>query len=169
MAPGYLFLGIGTTYKDEAKKLNLYISPLTQKATFVLDQDLANQGAFGVQAASYDDDGNLLTLGKRVYMELGFLMTNKYEKELGENVLMKSDIALYMDYLKSFGNMDVDWSLDFHFKVNEHISSSIGTHIIYDDDIKFDQIKNDDGIIVDPGVAKIQFKQILGVGIVYVF
>lgn len=169
MAPGYLFLGIGTSYINEGKKVNIYLSPLTQKATFVMDQNLANQGAFGVESATYDNDGNLITPGKQVYMELGSLMTGKYEREMGENVMMKTDLALYMDYLNSFGNMDVDWSLDFHFKVNEYISSSIGTHIIYDDDIKFDQVKNDDGIITDPGTSKIQFKQLLGIGIVYAF
>lgn len=47
MAPGYLFLGAGTSYISKDKKFNLYISPLTQKSTFVLDQALANGGAFG--------------------------------------------------------------------------------------------------------------------------
>jgi len=169
MAPGYLFLGIGTSYKDEDKKITIYLSPITQKATFVMDQNLANQGAFGVQAATYDAEGQLITEGKRIYMELGSLMTGNYETSVGENVLMKTDLALYMDYLNSFGNVDVDWSLDFHFKVNDFISSSIGTHILYDDDIKFDQIKTEDGIITDPGSPKIQFKQVLGIGIVYAF
>ena len=38
MAPGYFFLGAGTSYISEDQKFNLYISPLTQKSTFVLDQ-----------------------------------------------------------------------------------------------------------------------------------
>ncbi|MBT8302517.1 MAG: DUF3078 domain-containing protein, partial [Maribacter sp.] len=45
MAPGYFFLGAGTSYISKNQKFNLYISPLTQKATFVLDQTLANNGA----------------------------------------------------------------------------------------------------------------------------
>ena len=157
MAPGYLFLGVGTSYIDEAKKINLYISPLTQKATFVLDQSLADQGAFGVEK------------GKNTLMELGFLVTHSWEKMIMENTKMTSRLNLYTDYLNSFGNIDIDWELNFNLKVNQYISAQIGTHIIYDDDIKFDQQKAADGSILDPGVPKTQFKQLLGVGVVYEF
>ena len=106
MAPGYLFLGVGTSYIDAAKKINLYISPLTQKATFVLDQRLANQGAFGVQKALLDAAGTVLTPGKNTLMELGFLVTHSWEKEVYENVRMTSRLNLYTDYLNSFGNIE---------------------------------------------------------------
>ena len=53
--------------------------------------------------------------------------------------------------------------------VNEYIKTSIGTHIIYDDDILFDVVQDDDGNIIDPGQPKIQFKQLLTVGAVYIF
>lgn len=157
MAPGYLFLGVGTSYIDEAKKINLYISPLTQKATFVLDKNLSDQGAFGVEK------------GKNTLMELGFLVTHSWEKVIMENTKMVSRLNLYTDYLNSFGNIDIDWELNFNLKVNQYISAQIGTHIIYDDDIKFDQQKAADGSILDPGVPKTQFKQLLGVGVVYEF
>lgn len=169
MAPGYLFLGVGTSYIDPQKKTNLYISPLTQKATFVLDQDLANQGAFGVKKAEYDENGTLIKEGERVFMELGFLVTHEYEKQVAENVLMKSNLSMYTDYIASFGNVDVDWSLDFKLKVNEHITSSIGTHLLYDDDIKFAEEVVLNGETTTKMVTKIQFKQLLGVGIVYAF
>ncbi|MDA9323268.1 hypothetical protein N9Q55_04345, partial [Flavobacteriaceae bacterium] len=169
MAPGYLFLGVGTSYIDAAKKINLYISPLTQKATFVLDQRLANQGAFGVQKAVLDANGNVLNAGKNTLMELGFLVTHSWEKEVYENVNMISRLNLYTDYLNSFGNIDIDWELNFNLKVNQYISAQIGTHLIYDDDIKFDVEKAADGSILSPGVTKTQFKQLLGVGVVYEF
>ena len=63
MSPGYLFLGAGTSYITEEGKFNLYISPLTHKSTYVLDQILANKGAFGVKKALLDADGNVLTEG----------------------------------------------------------------------------------------------------------
>lgn len=169
MAPGYLFLGVGTSYIDAEKKINLYISPLTQKATFVLDQRLANQGAFGVEKAILDANGNVLTAGKNTLMELGFLVTHSWEKEVYENVNMISRLNLYTDYLNSFGNIDIDWELNFNLKVNQYISAQIGTHLIYDDDIKFDVEKAADGSILSPGVTKTQFKQLLGVGVVYEF
>ena len=169
MAPGYLFLGVGTSYIDDAKKLNIYLSPLTQKATFVLDQDLADRGAFGVHKATYDALGNKITDGEKVFMELGILVTNTYERTVAENVLVKSNLSLYTDYLASFGNIDVDWFLDIHLKVNKFISSNIGMHFIYDDDILFDRVVNDLGFVEQNGRPKLQFKQLLGFGVVYAF
>lgn len=169
MAPGYLFLGVGTSYIDDAKKLNIYLSPLTQKATFVLDQDLADRGAFGVRKATYDALGNKITDGEKVFMELGILVTNTYERTVAENVLVKSNLSLYTDYLASFGNIDVDWFLDIHLKVNKFISSNIGMHFIYDDDILFDRVVNDLGFVEQNGRPKLQFKQLLGFGVVYAF
>ena len=169
MAPGYLFLGAGTSFIPEGKKFNLYISPLTQKATFVLNQNLANQGAFGVQKAILDTDGTVLQEGETVFMELGFLITNTWEKEVSKNVALNHRLSLYTDYLRSFGNIDVDWELLLNLTVNKYITTTIGTHIIFDDDIKFDEVKATDGTIVDPGESRIQFKQILGVGLVYNF
>ena len=82
---------------------------------------------------------------------------------------MNHRINLYTDYIRSFGNIDVDWELNFKLKVNEFINANIGTHIIYDDDIKFDQVVNEGGDVIDPGIPRIQFKQVLGIGIGYNF
>ncbi len=169
MAPGYVFIGAGTSYIPEGKKFDLYISPLTLKATFVLDQNLANIGAFGVEKAVLNPDGTILKEGENQFIELGFLITNNWETQVAKNVEMRHRISLYTDYLSSFGNVDVDWELNFNFIVNEFISASLGTHVIYDDDILFDEQKDANGLITDPGKPRIQFKQILGVGVAYSF
>lgn len=169
MAPGYLFLGAGTSFIPEGKDFNLYISPITQKITYVHDQDLANQGAFGVKEAVYDIEGNIITPGNNVFMEFGFLITNTWQKQIFDNVYLDHRISLYTDYLQRFGNVDVDWELNVKLVVNKYIQTTIGTQLIYDDDIKFDEIRADDGTILDSGGPRIQFKQILGVGIAYSF
>ncbi|RIV73300.1 DUF3078 domain-containing protein [Flagellimonas aequoris] len=157
MSPGYLYVGMGTSYIPANDKFNLYISPATMKSTFVMDEALSNQGAFGVDK------------GKNVFLELGFLITNTWEKEVMKNVLMNHRINLYTDYVRSFGNIDVDWEVNFNLKVNDHINASIGTHLIFDDDIKFDEVVDDEGNVIDPGISRIQFKQLLGLGIIYNF
>jgi hypothetical protein len=130
---------------------------------------LANQGAFGVQKAVLDENGQVLSAGKNTFMELGFLVTHSWEKEVYENVNMQSRLSLYSDYLNSFGNIDIDWELNFNLKVNQFISANIGTHLIYDDDIKFDQQRAANGTIISEGIPKTQFKQLLGLGVVYEF
>ena len=169
MAPGYFFFGAGTSYIPEGKKINLYISPVTLKSTFVLDQDLANNGAFGVQKAILNTDGNILQEGETKFIELGFLINHTWETTVAKNVEMKQRLSLYSDYLSSFGNVDIDWELNFNLIVNKYINANIGTHLIYDDDILFDEVKNANGIVTDRGVQRIQFKQLLGVGVAYDF
>ncbi|MFS4416113.1 DUF3078 domain-containing protein [Maribacter sp. 2307ULW6-5] len=169
MSPGYLFLGAGTSYISKDRKFNLYISPLTQKSTFVLDQELANRGAFGVEKAILDADGNVITPGQNHLLELGFLITHNWEGNISKNIDFQSRLNLYTDYLNSFGNVDVDWEVIFKFRVNKYILTTLGTHFIYDDDILFDQVVGPNGNIVEAGVPKLQFKQILGLGVSYDF
>ncbi len=169
MAPGYVFLGAGTSYIPAGGSFNLYFSPLTQKATFVLDQNLADQGAFGVDKAVLDADGNVLVPGKHVFLELGFLISNSWETEVYKNMALKHRLSLYTDYLRNFGNIDVDWELNIDLRVNEFIVTTIGTHILYDNDILFDPIKNSEGVVINDGQPRIQFKQLLGVGVSYNF
>ncbi|OQD44070.1 hypothetical protein BUL40_00505 [Croceivirga radicis] len=157
MAPGYLLLGAGTTFNPEGKKFELYLSPITQKATFVLDDALSQQGAFGVNP------------GDNVFMQFGFLLTNNWEEEIFTNIFINHRLSLYTDYINSFGNIDVDWEINFLFKVNKFIQANISGHLIYDDDIKFDEVLAEDGSVVDPGIPKIQFKQSLGLGLIYTF
>ncbi|MFD0796070.1 DUF3078 domain-containing protein [Maribacter chungangensis] len=169
MAPGYFFLGAGTSYISENQKFNLYLSPITQKSTFVLDQRLADRGAFGVKKAVRDADGNIIRDGENHFIELGFLITNNFDWDVAKNVNIRSRLNLYTDYLASFGNIDVDWELNVRFRVNKYILTTIGTHLIYDDDILFDEVKGDNGNVIDPGEPRLQFKQVLGIGIAYDF
>jgi len=169
MAPGYLFFGGGASYISQDQKFNLYLSPLTQKSTFVLDQRLADRGAFGVEKAILDANGNVITPGENHLLELGFLITHNWNLNLAKNIDLKSRLNLYTDYLSSFGNIDVDWELNIKMRVNKYILTTIGTHLIYDDDILFDEVKNADGIVTDPGEPRLQFKQVLGVGVAYDF
>ena len=169
MAPGYLFIGTGTSCVVEDKKLNFYISPLTHKITFVLNQDLANKGAFGVQKALVDRKGNILREGDNTLIELGFLVINKWETKLDKNIYLDHRLGLYTDYLQSFGNVDIDWELKLSLMINKYVKTSIGTHIIFDDDVKFHKTKAIGGIADQSGKTKVQFKQLLGVGLIYSF
>lgn len=165
-APAYIFLGVGAEYANKAKKINVYISPLTFKTTLVLDQRLANQGAFGVTKAVYDIDGNLITEGEKTRTEMGLLLTGAYKKEVYKNIFLENKLSLYSDYINNFGNIDVDWQFQLELIVNEYVKGTIGTHLIYDDDIKAKEEVNGEQITVGP---KLQLKQMLGIGLVYNF
>lgn len=167
MAPGYLFLGAGVEYGRQIEQFSLYASPITLKTTFVLDESLADLGAFGVNPAIYDLEGNLIRKGDKVRTEFGILITNAYSTTLMKNIQINSLLSLYTDYINSFGNIDIDWEVVFDFRVNKYINGSLGSHIRYDDDIKTevirDEVTNVERVVAGP---KIQWKQILGIGVV---
>jgi hypothetical protein len=165
-APAYTFLGIGAEYMRKEKKFMIYLSPLTIKNTLVLDTNLANQGAFGVAPAIYDSNGNLLSSGKQTRTELGMLVANSFKKELMKNFTMENRLSLYSDYINKFGNIDVDWNIQFELTANDYLKANFGLNLIYDDDIKAKEIVNGQQITVGP---KIQLKQMMGIGIVYEF
>jgi len=170
-APAYIFLGVGSEYSRKDLNLNLYLSPLTQKTTLVFDQRLADQGAFGVDKAiyEYDIDGNIVGVireGKKFRNEVGILITNQWKKEVYKNMILEHRVSFYTDYLNKFGNIDVDWQLQLEMVVNQYVKANIGTHLMYDDDIKAKEERDGQQVIVGP---KIQLKQLLGVGVVYEF
>ena len=167
MAPGYLFLGAGLEYGRHIDKFSIYASPFTLKTTFVFDKELSNAGAFGVDPAIYDMEGNIVRQGKRVRRELGVLLTGQYENTIMENVKMNSLLRLYTDYVNSFGNVDVEWELTLDLKVNKYVNAILGSHIRYDNDIKSEvevnDLTNETTLVEGP---KIQWKQLLGIGVV---
>ena len=165
-APAYTFLGVGSEYSRKDLNLTLYLSPLTQKTTLVFDQRLANQGAFGVEKAVYDEFGNLIREGKNIRNETGILITNQWKTEVYKNINFEHRVSLYTDYINNFGNIDVDWQLQLDMTVNQYVKANIGTHLVYDDDIKSKEEEN--GVQVTKG-PKVQLKQLLGVGLTYSF
>ncbi len=165
-APAYAFLGIGAEYSRKDLNLNFYLSPLTQKTTMVFDQRLANQGAFGVEKAVYDEFGTLIREGKNIRNETGILVTNQWKREIFENINFENRIALYTDYINNFGNIDIDWQIQLDLTVNQYVKANIGTHLVYDDDIKSKQEEGGVQVVKGP---KIQLKQLLGLGVVYQF
>lgn len=165
-APAYIFLGVGAENASKSKHRIFYISPFTFKTTFVLDQTLANQGAFGVTKAVVDSNGLIIANGKPTRTELGFLFSSFYKTEIAKNVIWINKLVLYSDYINKFGNIDIDYDFRLDLTVNQHVKVNIGAQIIYDDDIKAKKQIEGKQVTLGP---KLQIRQMLGVGLVYTF
>ncbi len=160
-APGYVVGSLGFDY-NPSSKLSIFIGPVTSKNTFVLNQDLANQGAFGVEAGVFDDLlGVYTTSGKRHRSETGGYMRIVFnEPRIMKNIGIQSKLELFSNYLVKPENIDVDFENTITIKVNEYISTNLILHFLYDDDI---QIALDpEGLRTGP---RLQFKEVLGVGL----
>jgi len=150
MSPGYLVAGVGVTYVP-AKWFYIYMSPFSGRFTFVLDQALSDSGAFGV------------TRGENIRGEFGPYIRADMNKELSKNINLSSTLELFTDYLKNFGNIDVNWSLMLTMNVNKWLAASIATQLIYDHDILIKTTPTSEAI------PHTQFKEILGIGLTYKF
>lgn len=167
LAPAYTFFGVGAEYSVPEDKINVYLSPLTMKNTWVLSQRLANQGAFGVQKAVRDSvTGDVIKKGRQSRTEVGMLVTANVKKEVYDNITVENRLSLYTDYINNFGNVDVDWLITVDFLVNEYVKANIGLHMVYDDDVKLKKEIDGEQITLGP---KLQLKQSLGIGFQYKF
>jgi len=127
---------------------------------------LSNEGAFGVDKAIYDVNGNILQNGKRHRTELGALVTSQYKTKIMSNIYLDTRVALYSDYLKDFGNVDVNWQMTIDMTINKYVKANLGTNLIYDNDIK--NKREVDGVQITEG-ARVQWKQLIGVGLEFTF
>lgn len=168
MAPAHFTLGIGLEFVPDAKRFNIFISPITHRMLFVLDKTLADQGAFGVDKAEYDANGNMIKPGKKTKSQLGFYVSGNWRKEIAKNMQLENRFNFYGDYLKNVGNIDIDWESTLNLKVNTYVQARIGIHLKYDDDIKFYSYKGANGAIHQYG-ARPQLKQMLAAGLSYTF
>ena len=165
-APAYIFLGVGAENASKSKHRIFYISPFTFKTTFVLDQTLANQGAFGVTEAIVDANGLIISNGKQIRTELGFLFSSNYTTEIAKNIIWVNKLVLFSDYINKFGNIDIDYDFKLDMTVNQYVKVNIGARIIYDDDVKAKEQREGKQVTLGP---KLQIRQMLGVGLVYTF
>jgi hypothetical protein len=162
-SPAYLTIALGLDYKPNAH-FSAFVAPVTGKFTFVTNDSLSNEGAFGV------------TPGSTTKSEFGGYVRAIYSKddfksEFLKNVSFTTKLDLFSNYLDKPQNIDVNWEVLLALKVNKFLTVNINTLLVYDDNIKVPWDVNKDKVVdAGEGVAsKIQFKEILGVGLSFKF
>lgn len=159
-APIYVTSSIGMDYKKE-DKLSLFATLLSSKMTFVLDQNIADMGGFGVDPAKYGDNGIRTKKGDNFKVEFGGYIKFHFRDEIFTNVQLISKVDLFSNYLENPQNIDIDCEFLLNMKINKFLSANISTYMIYDDDIA---IADEDKPEKKAG-PQLQFKEIIGLGI----
>ena len=149
LAPGYLTGAVGMEYKA-SEVFYAVLSPVAGKLTMVLDDTLSARGSFGVDP------------GAKTRIELGGSVTIGVKKEVMKNVIFTSTLALFSNYMENPQNVDLDWKVLINMKINDYLSANLNTHLIYDDDIAYIDEDGEHG-------PRVQFKEVLGVGLTYKF
>jgi len=153
LAPAYLSFGPGIAFK-ESDNFRFNLSPASPRFIFVTNQELADQGAFGVDP------------GKKSRFEFGASFDAYYRKEIVENIGIENILRLYSNYLEDPKNVDVDYTLNLFMKVNRFVSVNAGVQMIYDDNTNVPKEREDGTSYEGKGL---QVRQIFGAGVTYKF
>ena len=139
MAPGYLSVGAGFTYRPN-DNFTLTLRPANARWTFVLDKELQKAGTYGLKN---DGDSSLF--------QFGFLATAQYKLKIMDNITLMNNASVFSNYLEHPERLVLSYGGVLNMKINKYVSSVITLDLIYD----HNQIK------------KTQLKQTLGVGFAY--
>lgn len=149
LTPSYLNLSVGIDYKPNSH-IAVYYSPVAGKLTMVTDTLLSE--AYGIDA------------GKKVRPQLGSIFKVNVDYTFFEDkVTLKSVLDLFTAYDNTFGKVDVNWDVLIGYNLTKLLTLTFQSTLKYDDDIKtVDSEGNIRG-------AKVQFKEMVGLGISYKF
>lgn len=139
MAPGYLNVGAGFTYRPN-DNFTMTLRPANARVTFVLDKDLQYARSYGLKN---DGDSSLF--------QFGFLGTAIYKIKIMENINLTNTGSVFSNYLDHPERLVLSYSGILNMKINKFISTNITLDLLYD----HNQIR------------RTQLKQTLGVGFAY--
>ncbi|MBY0542172.1 MAG: DUF3078 domain-containing protein [Sphingobacteriaceae bacterium] len=141
MAPGYLTESVGFEYKPN-KFFSTRIGTGTARQTFVLDTALyrTNPNNYGV------------VNGKNFRNELAFQIVTSFEKEVFQNIMLKTRYNMFIPY-DNFGHIDHRFDINVVAKVNRFMNVSITGVGLYDRDTD----------------SKLQGSQTLAMGLTFIF
>jgi hypothetical protein len=142
LSPGYILGAVGMDYKP-IPELSVFISPVTLKATMFMNSDHAD---------AYQD-------GDAVKSNIGGYLRAVYKKEIFTNIGYETKLEMFSNYQKDEEtdqkplNIDVLWGNLITMKVNQYVNANFTFDLAHDDNQSKDT----------------QFKEVLGIGISYVF
>ena len=139
MAPGYLNLGAGFTYRPN-ENFTMTLRPANARWTFVGDPALQFSGNYGLKN---NGDSSLF--------QFGFLGTAQYKVQLMDNITLLNNASVFSNYLDHPERLVLGYNGILNMKINKYISSVITLDLLYDHN----------------QIQKTQLKQTLGVGLAY--
>ena len=91
--------------------------------------------------------------GETSRYEVGFYGAMYYKAKLMDNVSIENILNVYSNYLEDAQNIDVNYQVNFVMQINKYLSTNLNFHLIVDDNVS----------------SQVQFKQLFGLGVNYIF
>ena len=172
-APAYITLSAGYTYKTKNERFQVFLSPLAGKVTFVMNQDLADQGAFGVNKGYYNNEG-IWVPGENIMAALGVNAIINYKQPIGKNITYVTVFNTFYNYTEKREDnrvrIDLNWENTVNFIISKHLTTTLFLHLKYDHNTTFPVYETIEGVetIVD-NKPKLQIKESVGIAFVHNF
>jgi len=159
--PATLTVGLGLDYKPN-KKTSINFSPLSYKGTYVTDTTNIDQTKYGIPK------------NKKSLNEPGASFMISHEFKPAKNVTITNRLQLFTNYIHNPMNIDVDWEMIGVFNLNWFTDIRFNAHLIFDDDTKTVELDDDKKPVLRPDgtpkkTARVQFKEMLGLSLVFKF
>lgn len=161
MTPAYVITSIGMDYKK--KDWSVFISPITGKTTFKLDERFLDGNYFAVKE------------GLTCFAALGGFARFMIQKDIRPTINLYSKLELFSDYFNSPEKVDVNMEMRWMFKLTNWLSFSVFAAVVYDYDVRFTRFAPDG---VTPLLAAdgsklttdhLQFKENFGLSLTHKF
>lgn len=172
-APAYLTVSAGYSYKTKDEHLQVFMSPLAGKVTFVMNQELADKGAFGVKKGYYNQD-SIWIPGENIAPAIGINIIINYKQPISKSINYTTMLNTFYNYLERRDDdrlrLDVNWENTIHFTITKFLSTILFVHLKYDHNTTFPKYEEIEGVqtVVD-NVPKLQFKESIGIAFLHKF
>ncbi len=164
LSPSYTDVALGVEYRpNDIFTVGVY--PVAGRLTTCLEEDLRPN--YGMPTITHED-GSITY--RPLSAALGLRINGGINYTLVKNLKIISTVTLFTPYTskqQKFGNFDVDWDVAVTYNFLKVFSVSLMTSLKY-----YDQVKIDGpawGKFKEGPRARVQFKEVIGLGIGYSF
>lgn len=159
LSPSYSDLSVGIDWKPN-DIFTIYLSPIAGRITTVINNDDTLHTLHAKYGVPED-------MTYKAELGASFKAGVNYSPIKGLKII--STLTLFTPYISAkgkFGNIDVDWDLAISYQFWKVLNVSLGTSLKYYDGVNIEWIDKND---VVHNSARIQFREIIGLGIGYSF
>lgn len=170
-SPSYTDLSVGIDWKPN-DIFTVYVSPVAGRLTFCRDSTLREKYGLPLK---YRDEEELEPYRPAADAALGLSVKAGVNYTAIKNLKIISTLTLFTPYtskVQHFGNFDVDWDFAISYNFLKCLSVSLMTSLKYYDQV---MIAGKDWNGLERGhsskypAARVQFKEVLGLGVSYSF
>ncbi len=146
MSPTRLFLGAGAKYEFKKDDIFAYLSPLTSKLLFVVNDDIEDVRTVGIEDTT-----------KKAQVNLGIFGKGKVKWAFSKDISISSEFDIFAPY--NFKNVEFNWNTVGSFKINNYLRTKLTLNMRFDSTPVYEENES----------PKLQILEQLGFGFIYTF